>query len=171
MFPSSGVRGKCGEKQTMILGELHLPLFVITGHIAGAAFFSKSDTMRWQIGCQRIHVILKIVAISLTERGNTCGKIDFSERSGQNLGHQHRNSGCRPQQWPNLLCSVCAEWLCVLYGCGPSGVYRKMYPSCEADGKGYNIPQTAKCQSMTIPYPCWNPSYLIKQRYSAGDYF
>ncbi len=79
MSPSSGMRGKCGEKQMMLLEGCIRLLFVITDR---TVFFSKSDTMRWQSNCQRIHVILKVIAISLTERGNTCGKIDFSERSG-----------------------------------------------------------------------------------------
>ena len=39
----------------------------------------------------------------------------------------------------DFLCSVCAKWLRVLYGCWPSRVYRKMYPSCKADGKKHYI--------------------------------
>ncbi len=49
-----------------------------------------------------------------------------------------RNSGL------NFLCSVCAKWLRVLYRCWPSGVYRKMHPSCKASGK--KALHTASCE-------------------------
>ena len=96
------------------------------------------------LGCQRIHVILKATTTFLTERGNTYGKIDFSERGCQITGDQHCHFGCSPKQRADFLCSVCAKWLRVLHGCWPSGVYRKMYPSCKADGKKHYIPQAAK---------------------------
>ena len=32
----------------------------------------------------------------------------------------------------------------------------------------YRKPRSARV--LAIPYPCWNPRCLIKQRYSAGDY-
>ena len=39
----------------------------------------------------------------------------------------------------NFLCAICAEWLCVLYLGGPSGVYRKMHPQSKASRKERNI--------------------------------
>ena len=40
----------------------------------------------------------------------------------------------------DFLCAVCAEWLCVLYCSGPSGVYRKMHPQGKASRKKRNLP-------------------------------
>ena len=126
MFPSSGVRGKCGE-------------LIFQSQIPCAGSF----------GCQRIHVILKATTTSLTERGNIYGKIDFSKRGGQNPGYQHCNFGCSAQQRADFLCSVCAKRLRVLYRCGPSGVYCKMHPSCKADRKKHYISQAAKRTSLS----------------------
>ena len=38
-----------------------------------------------------------------------------------------------------LISYVCAEWLCVLYFSGPSGVYRKMHPQSKASRKERNL--------------------------------
>ena len=75
MFPSSGVRGKCGEQ-------------IFQSQIPCAGSFC----------CQRIHVILKATTTSLTERGNIYGKIDYTERGCQITGNQHCDSGCSAQQ-------------------------------------------------------------------------
>ena len=115
-------------------------------------------------GCQRIHVILKATTTSLTERGNTYGKIDFSKRGGQNPGDQHCNFGCSSKQRVDFLRSVCAKWLCVLYRCWPSGVYRKMHPSCKASGKKHYIPQAAKRQSLSYSVSLLEPKMSDKTK-------
>ena len=38
-----------------------------------------------------------------------------------------------------ISCAICAEWLCVLYLSGPSGVYRKMHPQSKASRKERNL--------------------------------
>ena len=48
-----------------------------------------------------------------------------------------------PQQWPDFLCTVCAEWLRLFYRRKPSGVHRKIHASGKAGGKVYHIPQGA----------------------------
>ena len=116
------------------------------------------------LGCQRIHVILKATTTSLTERGNTYGKIDFSERGCQITGDKHCHFGCSAQQRADFLCSVCAERLCVFYRCGSSGVYRKMHPSCKASGKKHYIPQAAKRQSLSYSVSLLEPKMSDKTK-------
>ena len=69
-------------------------------------------------------------------------------------------------QWDvdNFLCSVCAKWLRVLYRCWPSGVYRKMHPSCKASGKKRYIPQAAKCPSLSCSVSLLEPNMSDKTK-------
>ena len=106
----------------------------------GTAFFSKSDTMRWQFWLPAYSCDFESHKHILDRKGGAIyGKTDFSKRGGQNAGHQHCNFRRSAQQRSDFLCSVCAKRLRVLYGCWPSGVYRKMYPSCKTDGKKHYI--------------------------------
>ena len=57
-----------------------------------------------------------------------------------------------------------AKWLRVLYRCWPSGVYRKMHPSCKASGKKRYIPQAAKCPSLSCSVSLLEPNMSDKTK-------
>ena len=165
MSLSSGARGKCDESNGYNLkGCVHLLLATTSHHLGTALSFQSQIPCAGSFGCQRIHVILKATTTSLTERGTTYGKIDFAERGCQITGDQHCHFGCSSKQWANFLCSVCAKWLRVLYRCWPSGVYRKMHPSCKASGKKRYIPQAAKCPSLSCSVSLLEPNMSDKTK-------
>lgn len=52
----------------------------------------------------------------------------------------------------------------LLYRCWPSGVYRKMHPSCKASGKKRYIPQAAKCPSLSCSVSLLEPNMSDKTK-------
>ena len=91
-------------------------------------------------------------------------KLCISSAAVTSIAGNQFSVGCSSKQWANFLCSVCAKWLRVLYRCWPSGVYRKMHPSCKASGKKRYIPQAAKCPSLSCSVSLLEPNMSDKTK-------